>query len=129
MGQRDPQKQKEYQEKWRREHPDYQKLNWRKYVVKKSRKPKKIRTLEEIRLIGREASLKYRKNHPQRVMARSIVYRELRAKRIKKAPCFFCGSVKVEAHHNDYAKPLEVVWCCKMHHRNLDKEQNRLRSA
>lgn len=37
-----------------------------------------------------------------------------------KEPCF-CGETKVEAHHPDYTKPLEVIWACKKHHVKLDK--------
>jgi transcriptional regulator with XRE-family HTH domain len=32
-------------------------------------------------------------------------------------PCEKCGSTKrIHAHHEDYAKPLEVVWLCPGHH-------------
>jgi hypothetical protein len=31
-------------------------------------------------------------------------------------PCLFCGDPNVEAHHHDYAKPLEVTWLCRDHH-------------
>ncbi len=34
-------------------------------------------------------------------------------------PCNACGA-KAEAHHNDYDKPLDVVWVCKKHHRLID---------
>ena len=34
-------------------------------------------------------------------------------------PCGACGNPKVEAHHTDYTKPLEVQWLCKEHHKGL----------
>ncbi len=33
-------------------------------------------------------------------------------------PCY-CGR-KGEAHHNDYDKPLDIVWLCRAHHRLVD---------
>lgn len=35
---------------------------------------------------------------------------------LKKQPCEVCRSVEVEAHHHDYAKPLEIRWFCSKHH-------------
>jgi hypothetical protein len=34
-------------------------------------------------------------------------------------PCEVCGDPKVEKHHDDYTKPLEVRWLCKRHHAQL----------
>jgi hypothetical protein len=31
-------------------------------------------------------------------------------------PCEVCGTRKVHAHHDDYGKPLEVIWLCHSHH-------------
>jgi hypothetical protein len=31
--------------------------------------------------------------------------------------CRVCGSSDVHAHHEDYSKPLEIVWLCPKHHR------------
>jgi hypothetical protein len=31
-------------------------------------------------------------------------------------PCEVCGATKVEKHHPDYSKPLEVRWLCREHH-------------
>lgn len=35
---------------------------------------------------------------------------------VKKGPCEVCGDPKVEGHHADYSKPLEVRWLCAVHH-------------
>ena len=31
-------------------------------------------------------------------------------------PCRICGNVKSVAHHQDYSKPLDVLWYCRKHH-------------
>lgn len=33
-----------------------------------------------------------------------------------KMPCEVCGGPKVDAHHDDYSKPLEIRWMCRVHH-------------
>lgn len=36
--------------------------------------------------------------------------------------CSVCNvNTKVEGHHEDYSKPLNVVWCCRDCHRLLDR--------
>ena len=35
--------------------------------------------------------------------------------------CAFCGSAPTDAHHQDYRKPLEVVWVCRTHHQAIHK--------
>lgn len=40
---------------------------------------------------------------------------------LSKKPCFICGSLNVEAHHEDYDKPLDVIWYCRQHHLSYHK--------
>lgn len=53
--------------------------------------------------------------------ARSAVSNALKYGRLKKVACF-CGEEKVEAHHENYSKPLDVIWVCRKHHVELDKK-------
>ena len=34
---------------------------------------------------------------------------------------------KAEAHHEDYSRPLDVVWLCSLHHHRRHAEINRLK--
>jgi hypothetical protein len=44
--------------------------------------------------------------------------------KIKRLPCEVCGKVKSQGHHDDYAKPLEVIWLCHKHHRERHRKDN-----
>lgn len=53
---------------------------------------------------------------------RSIVAKAKRHGILVPQPCEECGDEKendprlIVAHHDDYAKPLDVRWLCRMHH-------------
>jgi hypothetical protein len=40
----------------------------------------------------------------------------IRDGRLVKQPCEVCGEIEVDAHHDDYSKPLDVRWLCRKHH-------------
>ena len=48
--------------------------------------------------------------------ARSYLNVYLKRGSIVKEPCAICGDSHAEAHHEDYSKPLEVIWLCREHH-------------
>lgn len=55
--------------------------------------------------------------HPERIKARGKLSNAIRRGKIQKQPCQVCGNLRVEAHHHDYSKPLDVVWLCGLDHR------------
>jgi len=59
----------------------------------------------------------WRDKHPEKHAAHIAVKNALKDGSLKKKKCPVCGAEKVEAHHYDYSKPLDVVWLCKKHHR------------
>lgn len=60
-----------------------------------------------------------RKRDPLKVAAHKIIYLAIRSGRISRpSSCEECGrDVKIEAHHDDYLKPLDVLWLCNRCHR------------
>jgi hypothetical protein len=46
---------------------------------------------------------------------------------VKPAQCSICkalvGVEHIQAHHEDYSRPLEVVWCCHDCHVQLDRRR------
>lgn len=40
----------------------------------------------------------------------------IRDGKLKRQPCERCGSLRAQGHHEDYSKPLEVMWLCPKHH-------------
>jgi hypothetical protein len=54
--------------------------------------------------------------------ARMQVRDALRAGTLVRQPCEVCGTkANIEAHHDDYAKPLDVRWLCRKHHAALHR--------
>jgi len=57
---------------------------------------------------------------PEKYKARTAVSNAIRDKKLKKMPCCVCGSEKSQAHHEDYSRPLDVIWLCVIHHAEID---------
>lgn len=85
---------------------------------------------------GKEARARaaraWRERNPERRKAQVAVGNALRDGRLVKGPCAHEGDDckgKIEAHHEDYARPLEVVWVCVKHHDDLDRERQEAEAA
>lgn len=58
--------------------------------------------------------------------AHAAVTKALKCGDLERKPCEVCGSViNVHAHHDDYAKPLDVKWLCPIHHKQEHRETGR----
>lgn len=59
----------------------------------------------------------YRARNPEKWRAQKKVQYAVRYGHLQKKPCEVCGEVRVDAHHDDYSKPLQVRWLCRKHHK------------
>ena len=81
-------------------------------------KAKIYRNTEKGAKIMYEKNKRIRKKHPEKTRARTYLNTYLKRGKIQKQPCA-CGETKVDAHHSDYSKPLDVIWLCRQHHADL----------
>jgi hypothetical protein len=117
-----------YQRAWRAKNPDKVKAAKAKWGRSRNRSgdPKTL-----------EYSRKYSREHRDRVMAylaakhaedprwrqaRNAINGAVRYGKVTRDPCVVCGAKRVQGHHEDYDKPLEVVWLCPKHHADRHRE-------
>lgn len=65
---------------------------------------------------------KSRSQNPDKAKAYYTVWNAIRSGKLKQEPCAICGG-PAEAHHEDYSKPLDVVWLCFKHHREVHGQE------
>jgi hypothetical protein len=64
----------------------------------------------------------WRQEDKRRQKAHNAVSRAMRSGKLLKENCARCESEKSVAHHEDYDKPLDVVWLCMACHKQRHKE-------
>lgn len=62
--------------------------------------------------------------NPEKRKAHNAVNNAKRRGNLHATPCAVCESSKVEGHHDDYSKPLDVVWLCSTHHKDQHREED-----
>src|SRR5437763_2220875 len=90
--------------------PETMRANYRKHYVKNSaaiiERTKAYAQTERGKEARRVADANQKLHNAKKVAARQIVRMALVGGILSKQPCEKCGAVKVEAHHEDYDKPL-----------------------
>jgi hypothetical protein len=81
-------------------------------------KYKKLRTKEQEEK-SNQAREEWIKRNPAAHKAHIKANNALRNGKLKKKACEICGNKHVEMHHQDYSKPLEVMWLCRKHHAEI----------
>jgi len=66
--------------------------------------------------------------NPTALWAHAATRSAVRRGLIQRGPCAECGSPKTDAHHPDHRNPLDVVWLCRRHHRQLHNAERRPKS-
>ena len=69
-----------------------------------------------------EVNRAWRAEDKRRQMAHYAVSRAIKAGSLVRSPCVRCGEQKSLAHHEDYDKPLDVMWLCQPCHKQRHKE-------
>lgn len=76
-----------------------------------------------------QAKRKWSLKNKQKKKANLQVNRAIKSGKFSKQACEKCGCLEVEAHHDDYSKPLDVRWLCIKHHNeyhNLKRKELRI---
>ncbi len=91
-----------------------------KSITEQNRRSKKIS-----RSKGKDWRGVWGRKYPEKVKAQRLAQKAVKKGTLSKEKCEICSDLKVEAHHPDYSKPLEVQWLCRKHHAALHREMKR----
>jgi len=123
---------RERQRKWRKDNPE---------LAKQKDKEKHIRHKDKRNAYGKEyyekhrdelcfkkqrneRSLRYYYQNKVKALARNTLNKAIKRGLLSKNDfCCICGSDKyIQAHHDDYNKPLDVRWVCRKCHYKLSNQ-------
>ncbi len=67
----------------------------------------------------------HRLKYPEKIRARKKVSQAIRLGKLIRGNCLICKKPNAEAHHEDYTKPFDIMWLCKLHHSKHEKDKRR----
>lgn len=104
------------------EYPRYSKEWWREYRVKNGDKLRAYKREYDRQLYQKysvrenDRRKKWALNNPIKALAQRTTNAAIQNGKLERKPCEVCGATRVNAHHDDYSKPLVVRWLCPIHH-------------
>ncbi len=97
-------------------------IDW--ILSERKRHREKSRRYRELGMASKSNSAKkWILENPAKRKAHNAVNSALRLGKLHRHPCCICGN-KAEAHHEDYSRPLDVIWVCWKHHAELHVKIN-----
>lgn len=73
--------------------------------------------------IAAKAKAEWAARNQEKIKAERAAANAVRNGRLVRGPCETCGTTnKVQGHHDDYTKPLDVRWLCPKHHAEHHKK-------
>jgi ribosomal protein S27AE len=88
---------------------------YRAYDRERAKIPERIKANTEV-------TRAWRAEDKRRQLGHTAVARAIRNGSLVRLPCIRCGEAKSLAHHEDYDKPLDVMWLCQPCHKQRHKE-------
>lgn len=70
---------------------------------------------------AKKSQQKWLKKNTIKTKAHWRIKAALLSGKLKRENCIICNTKKSEAHHEDYGKPLDVIWLCRNHHKELHR--------
>lgn len=104
---------------------EYQKIRLTLTKVHRTEHARQYRKTSRGKAIILKISTEQKKKSPEKHQARYLLNNAKTKGLITVEPCNICNAVKVEAHHPNYSKPLDVIWLCKLHHTELHHKVHR----
>jgi hypothetical protein len=87
----------------------------REYDRKRGKLPHRLQ-------LATEVTRAWRAEDKRRNIAHGAVAKAIKNGNLIRQPCIRCGAEKSEGHHEDYDKPLEIMWLCAPCHKQRHKE-------
>lgn len=89
--------------------------------IRKAEDAKKYQATPAGKETRKRGGEKYHLKYPEKIKAQSETGNAIRGGRlVRPSACSTCfESGFIEAHHEDYSKPLEIVWLCPRCHRKV----------
>ena len=84
---------------------------------------KEYRTRPDIKAKKAENRRAYEAKNPLAYRAHTLTNCAIKRGDLVRGPCEVCGKPNGQAHHTDYNKPLDVMWLCAKHHKELHRKE------
>jgi len=79
-------------------------------------------TKKQNRNYPKKSTKEWGRTNKEKTYAHSRVQSAIKWGILTKENCVICDDPKSQGHHEDYSKPLDVIWLCQSHHRQRHEE-------